>query len=810
MSTNHNVSQVLNNMPLIFEKNKGQNSEDIKFICNQKDCTTHFKKEDIEIFLRSKKEDDEVNSIKISLENINKNCEVIGLNKLNCKVAYFKGSNKDKWIKDVETYEKIKYKEIYPSIDLIYYSKEGNIKYDFIIKPNANHNDIKFNFNQIDNMIIDNEGNLEIKIKENTIKFLKPVTYQEINSNIININSEFLIENNSLKFHIEEYDKENTLIIDPQILYSTYLGGVASTNIENSVVVDEEENAYIVGSTTKTLAKYAYLIKVNTKKKGIDSLIYIYYLGGNNETRGYSVALDKFKNVYLTGYTYATDFPIVNGFQTKPLDTDCSNGYLTKIDNNASTILYSTYIGGEVISGDVWGVTIGYGVAVDKDQNAYVTGFTTTGKNFPVKNGYNTDYQLNDGFLIKIGTTQIDEDSLLYGTFLVRQGLESFDSGNSVVVDDKENAYVIGKSDTYGIFIVDNGINTWGPGSFLIQIDTTTIGAESQVYGTYIRGDNGYTEAKGIALDNENKVYITGFTSSSSLLITKDTALYPDIQGKTDGFLQKINTEKPGIEGLMYGTYIGGNDSTEGASVVVDNDKVAYITGWTNSSVFKYQPLQGVYQGKGDAYLLGIDTTKSGQDCIVYGMYLGGKSVDAGTSIALDLKSNIYIVGNTDSQDFPVDNGFDNNLETTMDGFLTKIGKGQIQLELKKDTCKCIAKVGEKIPYTIKVKNNGPDTAYNILVKEIIPKNVYINSISASEGTFSVSDADIIWTIPKLPQGSLVTAMIVMIPNPNICYLDDTNIINTCEIFAINGELIEVISETTITYIDCFACKCKK
>lgn len=427
-----------------------------------------------------------------------------------------------------------------------------------------------------------------------------------------------------------------------------------------------------------------------------------------------------------------------------------------------------------------------------------------------MKNGYNIDYQLNDGFLVKIGTTKIDEDSLLYGTFLAREGVESYDSGKSVAVDDKENAYVIGDTDTQGIFIVDNGINTWGPGSFLIQIDTTTIGAESQVYGTYIRGDTGYTEALDIALDNENKVYITGSTSSLSLPITKDTALYPDRQGKIDGFLQKINTEKAGIEGLMYGTYIGGNDSTEGASVVVHNGKVAYVTGNTNSAFFKYQPLQGVYQGKGDAYLLGIDTTKSGQDCIVYGTYIGGKSVDAGTSIALDIKSNIYIVGYTYSQDFPVDNGFDNKLETTMDGFLTKIGKAQIQLELKKYTCKCIAKVGEKIPYTIKVKNNGPDTAYNILVKEIIPQSVYINSISASDGTFSVSDADIIWTIPKLPAGSLATAMVVMIPNPNICYLDDTNIINICEIFAMNGEFIEVISEITITYIDCFACKCKK
>lgn len=337
---------ILSNMPSIFEKNIGQCNDNIKFLGKQNNCTTYFKENEIVIFLFNNEEKRNVRSLKISLENINKNCKIIGKEEVNCKVHYFKGRTQEEWIKDVPVYEKIIYKEIYPSIDLIFYFNKGNLKYDFLVKPYANIDNIKVKINNYDDLNIDDDGNLEIKIKEYTIKILKPITYQNIKGNQINIKSNFIIKDNNVSFQIDEYDKENILVIDPEVLYSTYLGGSTNVSLANSVAVDDLGNAYIVGYSLTSPHIEAYLAKIDTTKSGASSLIYIYYLGGDDDTFGYSVALDKNKNVYITGTTRASNFPIKNGYQTVYQGTCPRNAFLTKIDNSASTILYSTYIGG--------------------------------------------------------------------------------------------------------------------------------------------------------------------------------------------------------------------------------------------------------------------------------------------------------------------------------------------------------------------------------------------------------------------------------------------------------------------------------
>lgn len=357
----------LKEIPMFFEKNIGQHDNKVKFILKQNKCTTYFTEDAVTIALMNGKEDNKVKILSINLEGSNNKSEILGKDELNCKINYFKG-REENWITDIPSYEKVIYKEIYPSMDLVYYLNKGNLEHDFIVKPNSNIDNIRFNFKGADSINIDDTGNLEINVEENIIKLLKPIAYQEIEGNRRAIYSSFVTENStSAKFEIGEYDKAYELVIDPQLEYSTYLGGNSSDSA-SSVAVDNNEVAYITGATTSITgfpfsntisgSMDAFLMKIDTTTEGVASLLYAAYIGGDKDnvgkpgkTSASGISLDKSKNAYITGGTNCVNgFPLKNGYQMDPNKfQNCgNNGFLIKINTNVTGgLMYSTYIGGK-------------------------------------------------------------------------------------------------------------------------------------------------------------------------------------------------------------------------------------------------------------------------------------------------------------------------------------------------------------------------------------------------------------------------------------------------------------------------------
>jgi hypothetical protein len=328
--------------------------------------------------------------------NSNKNFDMIPIDKAKLRVNYFIGNDKSEWHCDIPTSMAVLYKNLYKNIDLKVYGLEKQIEYDWIVKTGGDPRNIKFEYKNVKGTRIDEEGNLLIETDFGELMHKKPVSYQEIDMERKAIDVKFKkIAENTYGFEAGAYDRGRDLIIDPVVLaYSTYLGG-GSHELGQGIAVDGSGNAYVTGYTVSTdfptrnqfqgkQGNYdAFITKLDPSRSGAASLLYSTYLGGRSTDYGYGIAVDGSGYAYVTGWTVSTDFPTRNQYQAFQRGWDV---FFTKLDttqSGASSLLYSTYLGGRFSD-------YGWGIAVDAGGNAYVTGYTAS-TNFPTRNQYQGD-----------------------------------------------------------------------------------------------------------------------------------------------------------------------------------------------------------------------------------------------------------------------------------------------------------------------------------------------------------------------------------------------------------------------------------
>jgi hypothetical protein len=308
---------------------------------------------------------------------------------------------------------------------------------------------------------------------------------------------------------------------------------------------------------------------------------------------------------------------------------------------------YSTYLGGS--SGE-----IGYGIAVDADGNAYVTG-STGSIDFPTVNPLQAatvgDF---DAFVSKLDPTGT---TLVYSTYL---GGTGFDRGTGIALDASGNAYVTGMTASNNFPTTANAFQaTFGGGTcgtaFCSDAFVAKIQADGAAltYSTYLGGsDADFGQA--IAVDSSGSAYVTGSTLSANFPTA--SALQAASGGNSDAFVSKLSADG---RTLTYSTYLGGADGDFGLGIAVNAAGNAYVTGYTFSTNFAtpsaaVSPVQSANAGSADAFAVELDPPGG---ALVYWTYLGGSGLDRATAIALDGSDNIYVVGDTNSPDFPVSDG---------------------------------------------------------------------------------------------------------------------------------------------------------
>jgi hypothetical protein len=700
-ATRDRIKEQYGKLPLRFEANQGQTDTQVKFLSRGNGYSLFLTPTEAVLSLSKGMKRTETGVLRMGMVNANPQPNITGMEPMESASNYFIGNDPNQWHSGVRHYGKVKFEEVYPGVDLVYYGNQQQLEYDIVLQPGADHEQIAFDLRGADKIEIDTQGDLVLQIGGSEIRQHRPIVYQETNGGRETIAGNYILKgDNRVGFQVAAYDKSLPLIIDPVLSYSTYFGGSGGGGIGengNSIAVDSEGIVYVTGFTSSGdfplvnalqpfyagggIQQFGDLFV--TKLNPLDgSIIYSTYLGGGSDDSGRAIAVDLSGNAYVTGFTLSTDFPITNGFQTtNGGGINFGDAFVTKINPAGSELLYSTFLGGGADDG-------GVGIAVDNEGFAYTTGFSSSG-NFPLLNPFQSVLNgISDAFVAKLNTNETGAASLIYSTYLGGGGSENVTPGpliffnqdalGGITIDTAGNAYITGFTDSFD-FPTVNPFQDFLRGQFdaFVAKLSSSGGSVTLEYSTYLGGST-IDIATGIAIDSSANVYVAGLTDSINF--PTQNALQPTRSNPfANAFVTKLGIpEGGGPLSLFYSTYLGGNTQELGFGIGVDAEGNAYVTGATLSTDFPtVNAAQSVFGGGpflGDAFLTKLSPDGSS---ILLSTYLGGSSEDGGLAIAVSPSGSAYITGVTASTNFPLrGNAFQRNFRGGTDAFVSSFDPG--------------------------------------------------------------------------------------------------------------------------------------
>lgn len=644
--------------------------------------------------------------VRMELSGARRQTRVTGNEQLAGTSNYLIGNDPSRWHTNVSTYAKVRYTGVYPGIDLVYYGNRGQLEYDFVVAPHAHPDRIRLHFVGADNLRLDAGGKLTVSAKGGSIEFHAPLVYQQHNGRRQTIPGRFtLIANRSVGFQLGSYDHSHPLIVDPVLVYSTYLGGTGFTGDRaNAIAVDAQGNAYMTGVTTSTdfplstgafqkSNTFGFMPFVTKLNAAGDALVYSTYLGGTRGDQAYAIAVDALGNAHVGGYTYSPDFPVTAGaYQTTNYGWTKGNGrpdaFITELNPTGTALVYSTFLGGSGAS--AYGDQVN-ALVVDSLGNTYATG-STYSSDFPVttaafqKTNHGLANTASNAFVAKLNPTL---NTLMYSTFLGGSGTSLVgDQGNGLAVDGAGNAYIAGYTfsadfpvTTGALQLKNLGAAKGADTAFITKLNPT---GSALIYSTYL-GGSGFANqgdgANGLALDSLGNVYVAGYTFSDNFPVTTSAYQKSNLGasvGNSTAFIAKLNAAG---NALIYSTYVGGNSGDSANGIVLDAAGNTTIAGQTNSNDFPITT--GAVQTSNKAvtttaFVTRLNAAGSG---LLYSTFLGGTGDDYAYAIAADAAGNVYTTGETYSKDFLVTTGAyqTTNRAFTNNGtnlFVTKLNLG--------------------------------------------------------------------------------------------------------------------------------------
>lgn len=737
-------------LPLTFEENRGQTDPQVKFLSRGPGYTLFLTPTEAILALKqpsavsgqhSAKENDGKEAqqggqavLRMKLVGANPAPQVMGLDELPGKSNYFIGNEPRKWRTNIPHYGKVRYENVYPGVDLVFYGNQGQLEYDFIVAPGADPTAITLAFEGAEKLEMDARGDLVLHTALGHIRLQKPIVYQEVDGAKQPIRGRYVLKNqHRAGFEVSAYDPSAPLIIDPTLSYSTYLGG-SGNDLAQSIAVDSSGNSYVTGSTTSfnfptanprqsalSGSQDAFVTKLNATGS---ALVYSTYLGGSGSDGGSGIAVDSSGNAYVTGSTDSTNFPTANPLQ--PALGGPRDAFVTKLNPSGSALVYSTYLGGS-------GIDSGADIAVDSSGNAYVTG-STGSPNFPTANPLQPT--LGGGFDAFVAKLNAAGSGRLYSSYLGGSGDEFV---NGIAVDSTGNAYVTGSTQSTD-FPTANPLQSSFGGVRDAFVAKFNANGSTLVYSTFLGGSDDEF-GSGVAVDGGGNAYVAGSTRSANFPVA-GTPMQGTIGGGSDAFVTKLNASG---SALVYSTFLGGSGDEPSSGIAVTSAGNAFVAGSTSSANFPtVNPLQPGFGGSGDAFVAQLNPAGSALD---YSTFLGGRNSDVGNSIALDGSGIAYVTGFTQSTDFPTAGPLQLCLSGSFDSFIAKIADGSvpstpiagttppgcpaIDVSVTKTDSPDPVTEGSTLTYTVTVRNNGSNTATDVTLSDGVSPLTLASFVSA-------------------------------------------------------------------------------
>lgn len=674
-------------LPLQFELNLGQTEDSVRFLAHGPGYNLLLMPGKAVIALLPAG-DSAPAVVRLAFAGSEEAPEMEGVEQLPGVANYYLGDDQAQWQTGIPTYKGVRYADLYPGIDLLFYGNQQEIEHDFVVAPGRDPSVIAVRVEGAQRLELAGNGDLLLVTRGGPLRLRRPTIYQEQEGVRHPVAGAFVLKGErEFGFELGSYDPGLPLIIDPVLEYSTYLGGNGS-DFAYDTTTDSAGNLYMTGSTNSTnfpvmnpiqefgggglscprdAAPYrlCYDVFVTKLNPAGTAILYSTYVGLPGEDEGYAIAVDDAGNAFVAGYLSLNGQP--------PLEDSWTykNALVFKL-TPAGGFGWAAWWGDDQSEARA--------IALSEAGNIYVTG-QTTNDGFPVSATaiQTTRLEVIDGFISVINPTG---EHLLYSSFLGGSGDYCgvcYSVGNGIAVDEEGMIYVTGQAapsfpTTANAYQRDFG-GYWM--AFVAKIDPTRSGAAGLVYATYLGGSrNEFGNA--IALDDDGAVVIAGSTNSDNFPTTAgaydrscgtDGACnhsnnmvceYPpfnlppncQLDAKSDVFVARLELTRSGAASLVYATYVGGAGKEEGMALALDAAGNSYVTGYTASPNFPLvQPVQAAHGGKNDAFVFRLRRDGA---VLAFSTFLGGGGDDYARGIAVSSGERASVVGHTDSTNFPV------------------------------------------------------------------------------------------------------------------------------------------------------------
>jgi len=553
-------------LPVTFEPNQGQSNTEVKFLARGKGLVM-FLTQDSAVF----KLDRAVTRIR--LEGARRRADIRGEQRLPGTTNYFLGDDPSSWRRGVPHFARVHYRNVYDGIDLIYYSHDGSIEYDFRVSPGADPSRIRLTFDGDARPAMGRNGELVLRTTGRELCHMRPYVYQESDAGRRQVEGRWALHGNEASFALGAYDKSRALVIDPAVSITATLLGGSQDDYATSVGITPGGLVVVAGQTNSTNFP---TVNATGSLKGspIDSYITIFdaalkqvatstVFGGSDSDVVSSVAVDqKTGYIYTAGSTLSQNFPgsVVGASKQDlaPRYAGVRRGFVTKF-SPCGSMLERTNLFGSTVDVVMLAVAVNLsGILV----TAGVTSGTTLTTTNPIQS---QNAGGTDGFIVKYNASGTQDFASYFGG-------SGNDQISGVHIDASGNTYVTGQTTSAGLptvprreasyqasFPIHNAYqNTPGGG---IDAFVAKIGPTGTLLYSTLLGGSGDDIGYAVTADSSGNAYVTGSTASTNFPTTKP--IQANLSSKTDVFFTKF---KPDGSGVLFSTYFGGKETTKDAA----------------------------------------------------------------------------------------------------------------------------------------------------------------------------------------------------------------------------------------------------
>ncbi|MBE0659516.1 MAG: hypothetical protein IH602_17615 [Bryobacteraceae bacterium] len=586
------------------------------------------------------------------------------------RTDYFVGSSSKDWRQNSAHYGEVRVPGAYPGIDVVWYASGRLLEYDFVVAPGADPKDIRFQL-QGSSPRLTPEGDLVYGLGQVQVRQGRPVAYQMVAGARRTVEAGYTVMNDgSVKIKVGRYDKSETLVIDPVLSYSGYLGG-AGIDIASGIALDSEGAVWIAGTSTSDVdsawvvepfktfrsgSKDAFLARMVPDAQSSWKLDYWAYIGGGADDECVGLAMAPGNIMYLAGRTYSSDFPLA-GLSHQTENKGEGDVFLLRYNpiwEGPATLEYSSYLG-------TTAAEVPLAVAANANGWATVAGYTLGGE-LPAGAMGSALQPSNrggaDGFVYTFNTLGAQDETLPMATFFGGNGTDLI---NGVAMDEIGNVYITGvtmswdlplEGATYQADYHDNG------DAFLAILDSRQSGFDILKYGTFL-GGFGLDVALGVHRTADGIVWLTGYTTSDDMPVTPG-AHQLSRMGFVDAWVAALDPSKAGVEFVKYLSYVGGEGTDIAYSVSVDGEGNPTLVGYTNSPDYpvKNPPVAQSESARSfNAFITSLTPSESGLGALRYSALFGGRGADTAIAVYSSAEGATAVAGYSTSPDLTVSGG---------------------------------------------------------------------------------------------------------------------------------------------------------